>query len=417
MKKIYFSITLLLLFITTFSQTKIYQGNGNWGFNGTVGEGPIGSGTLTINYDGTHLNFTLVTPNSNGVNLGTNVFAIYIDNGKGGGFSSTTGFTDQTPGVKSVADAIASVSGTNRSDLTFPTGFKPQYGLGISASSSGDNPTTLLTKLANGGAFTTIASPTLTDTGSVYYNISITPAQIGLTGTSFSFHFIGTLTSSDAYRSNEAIGINIGGTLAGGANIGYSPYTDTTTSLVFTAGSLAVDFGNFNGVVKNNAVNLVWTTKTESNLSQFQVLKSINGTNWHSMGSVAAKNIATGTQYSFIDNNPVAKNYYRLKILDKDGKINYSQVLILNKNEQHSITLLGNPVNNSINLNISDDNTAVYHLTLYSSDGKVLASQLYNHPGSGINKVTINLPASAKGICMLKVSSGTTTQTLRVLVQ
>lgn len=416
MKKIYFSIALLLLSFASFSQTVSYTGNGNYGFNGTAGSGPIGSGVLTINYDGTNLNFTLVTPNSNGVNLGTNVFAIYIDNGMGGGFSSTTGFTDQTPGVKSVADAIASVSGSNRSDLIFPTSFKPQYGLGISASTSGNNPSTLLTKLANGGAFTTIASPTLTDTGSVYYKISITPAQIGLAGPSFSFHFIGTLTSSDAYRSNEAIGINIGGDPSGVGNIGYSPYTDTTAPLSFTAGALAVNFGNFSGSVKNNAVNLAWTTKTESNLSQFLVLKSTDGTSWNTIGTVAAKNIATGTQYNFTDNNPIAKNYYRLKILDKDGKINYSGVLIINKNGGRNISLLGNPVRDAIKLNISDDNAAAYHLALYSSDGKVLASQVFSHSG-GTDNATMNIPSSAKGLCLLKVSSGSTTQTFRVVIQ
>lgn len=417
MKKIYTSVTLLLLSFAAISQTSMYQGNGNWGFNGTPGQGPIGSGVLTINYDGTHLNFTLVTPNSNGVNLGTNVFAIYIDNGMGGGFSSTTGFTDQTPGVKSVADAIASVYGSNRSDLTFPTGFKPQYGLGISPSASGDNPSTLLTKLANGGAFTTVASPALTDTGSVYYKISITPAQIGLTGASFSFHFIGTLSSSDAYRSNEAIGINIGGDLAGGANIGYNPYTDTTASLVFNAGILAINYGNLNGVIKNNEVDLSWNTKSESNLSKFDVEKSIDGLRYNTIGYVAAQNNSTGAAYTFVDDNATENNnYYRLKTIDKDGNFTYSAILLISKNQKHSIKLVGNPVKNTINLSIINANASKYNLSLYSVNGKELATQIFNHPG-GTSTVSMNLPSSAKGMCLLKVSNTTSTETFRVLIQ
>ncbi len=418
MKKIYFSVTLLLLSFASFSQTVSYTGNGNYGFNGTAGSGPIGSSVLTINYDGTNLNFTLVTPfstNNSNVNISSNVLAIYIDNGSGDGFNSTAGFIDQTSGTPSVADAIAGVQSGNAAPLTFPSGFNAQYGIGISSESN--TPSVLVAKLATAAAFTDEVTPALTtDHDSTTFKFSITPAQIGLSGSNFTFRFFGSLISNTAYRSNEAIGINIGGTLGGGANIGNTSYADTTTPLIFTAGSLAVNFGSFNGVVKNNAVNLTWSTKTESNLSQFKVLKSSDGTSWKTIGSVTPKNIATGTQYSFTDNNPIAKNYYRLKILDKDGKINYSGVLIINKDGGKNISLLGNPVRDAVKLNISDDNAAAYHLTLYSPDGKVLASQLFNHSG-GTDKATMNIPSSAKGLCLLKVSSGSSTQTFRVIVQ
>ncbi len=406
MKKVYVLLTFLLLASVGFSQSQTYNGNGNTDFDGS-----IGLGSLNIHFDGTNLIFTLTKGGDMTVDF-NDVLVIYIDNGLSGGFNSTTAFTDVSSGLAQAITGEQGSNPTNHGILTFPTGFKAQYALAFAPNNSQG---AVLDSL-NTGPYSTITSPTLSNNGitdSTTYSVSITPQQIGLDPTNFTFNFIGTYVSNSGYRSAEAFGINI----PQNSDIAWNNYTDTSAALVFTFGTEAVNFGAFNGVAKNNIVDLNWSTKSESDLSQFQVLKSTDAASWNMIGTVAAKNIITGAQYSFVDNNATAnKNYYRLKMVNKDGSFTYSGVLLVNKNGVHNISILGNPVTSNINLNISDDNASAYNLSLYSSDGKILNTQVFNHPG-GTSKVTMNVPSSAKGICLLKVTNGTTTQTFRVLVQ
>ena len=71
-----------------------------------------------------------------------------------------------------------------------------------------------------------------------------------------------------------------------------------------------------------------WTTSSEINFAHFEVERSLNGSNFITLGSVAAKGEGT---YSFNDllRNINLKNttlFYRLKLVDKDGSFTYSAI-------------------------------------------------------------------------------------------
>ena len=91
---------------------------------------------------------------------------------------------------------------------------------------------------------------------------------------------------------------------------------------------------SFSGKVQtdNNALN--WTTADEKNFSRFEVQSSISGQNFKTLGEVKGLGNASTTQkYAFNDDAPSAISYYRLAMIDIDGKIEYSNVISLNRNE------------------------------------------------------------------------------------
>jgi hypothetical protein len=76
-----------------------------------------------------------------------------------------------------------------------------------------------------------------------------------------------------------------------------------------------------------NAVNLTWVTANEINVSHFIVEKSNTLNSWESFNTIAAKGGVNNTNYVCVYANPAAKNFYRIKMVDKDGQYTYSNVI------------------------------------------------------------------------------------------
>lgn len=78
----------------------------------------------------------------------------------------------------------------------------------------------------------------------------------------------------------------------------------------------------------SNNILLSWTTSAELNFSHFELERSFNSQLFYTIATIVGNNVANGSSYNYTDAssiNPVT--YYRLKIIDKDGKFTYSNVL------------------------------------------------------------------------------------------
>src|SRR5260370_3933438 len=113
----------LLISLSLSINAAAYSGNGNSGFGG-----PIGLGSLTLTDDGTTVSGT-VNKGPNGFN---DVLVLYI-NSVGGGFSDTSGFADGADGLRRSISGFD--GGGNRSLLTMPAGFLPDYAIALGPSS------------------------------------------------------------------------------------------------------------------------------------------------------------------------------------------------------------------------------------------------------------------------------------------
>ncbi len=379
-----------------------YPGNGKSGFGGATG-----GGSLDINTDLTSIIIDL----NRGAGDFNDILVIYIDSKSSGGFSSTKKLTDAQYELQRAISGFD--GGLQRSTFNFSDDFKPDYALAFGVK-NGDFPGgAILVKLEKEMPFTFISQPTMNDSLSntaAKYTVSVTPAQIGLQFAS-SFKFMATYISSTGYRSDEAIGDPMTDFTSG-----WNEYTSTTPPLIFDR-TLPVVFGNFSGALKGAAADLTWSTKTEINFKQFELQKSNNGSTWVTAATIASKNINTGAQYSFTDRNVTdSKTYYRLKLISQDGSYFYSGIIILRKGAVTNIDLLGNPVKNVINLSISNNDAANYKFELFTVDGRRLAVQNYVHV-AGTNNVSVNVPANAKGNCILKVINGSEQQSFKIIVE
>lgn len=119
-------------------------------------------------------------------------------------------------------------------------------------------------------------------------------------------------------------------------------------------------------------VTLDWKTTSEINTAQFAVERSANGVRFDTIGSVQAAN-ATGTQaYRFNDDQPLAgKAFYRLKLVDRDGKFDYSATVPVNRGKVVAIDLFPNPAGNVLTVMLPA-HPATQTLAVVDAGGKVV---------------------------------------------
>ena len=112
---------------------------------------------------------------------------------------------------------------------------------------------------------------------------------------------------------------------------------------------------------EKDKVLLNWATANEVNTNQFHIEKSSNSLSFEKVGAVAAVG-RNANNYSYIDNilNTGTTYFYRLKMIDKDGKFQYSNIVRIDTKENtESLSVFPNPTSNYITITSSIHQQAV----------------------------------------------------------
>jgi len=113
---------------------------------------------------------------------------------------------------------------------------------------------------------------------------------------------------------------------------------------------LPLSLSNFEASIKDNQVELSWETTIELNSSYFNIERSLDAHKFTTIGTKNAENNPNGHTYDYLDEYPQkGLNFYRLKIVDLDGKYTYGPVIQVQLNdEQKTIILFPNPANSYV---------------------------------------------------------------------
>ena len=105
-------------------------------------------------------------------------------------------------------------------------------------------------------------------------------------------------------------------------------------------GVLPVHLTNFTATNNNKKTLLKWSVENEFNFSNYEIEYSNNGYDFSKIGNVKADN---KTAYNFEYNSNQQKQFYRLKLIDKDGKYSYSNIVSLVIKDKVELSLYPNP--------------------------------------------------------------------------
>jgi hypothetical protein len=130
---------------------------------------------------------------------------------------------------------------------------------------------------------------------------------------------------------------------------------------------------------KKKESNLIrWITSWEHNNAYFDLERSIDGTNFESIGRVPGTESQSDKVYDFEDKYPPAVAYYRLKQVDIDGKFEYSDIvqLVRDENIRFAVSAMPNPVQSSIRIIISSEKAGNVSLNVLDAAGRQVLSDV-----------------------------------------
>ena len=176
-----------------------------------------------------------------------------------------------------------------------------------------------------------------------------------------------------------------------------------------TAPPLPVKLISFTGTLLDGKTNLNWKTGSETNLGSFEIEKSIDGNNWVAIGTVSAK--GTASEYALTDATPVnGTNYYRLKMMDKDGAYEYSKVVsVYVAIDGLEIVKAGRLVN----VTGGRPNSRLV-VVIYNSMGQVVQVNQTRIPN--VKKVSTYLNNLAAGVYIIHAATDEFVKSLKVIV-
>lgn len=174
---------------------------------------------------------------------------------------------------------------------------------------------------------------------------------------------------------------------------------------------LPVELLSFTCANETGIDHLRWTTATEINNDHFDIERSRNASEFHTIGTVSGNGNSTQElNYAFDDKTPFQGiNYYRLKQTDFNGHFQYSAIVAVNNESELKVAVATSlvPGNLTLYYNIANNGIA----TINDATGKTIISILLDPEE---NQLHIDLSKFAKGIYFISITDGEENKYLKV---
>lgn len=170
---------------------------------------------------------------------------------------------------------------------------------------------------------------------------------------------------------------------------------------------LPIHVVSFSGQLLTTSNLLNWAAVTGTNSSYFEIESSSDLSVFSKIGRVDVKgNLNVQMDYIFVHQNPAAGiNYYRLKIIDKDGKYFYSNIVSLRRNGIYPTInhAYPNPFKDKVQVAINADKAEWVDINIYNGSGSKI--RMERAPViKGLNIVDITgLEKLASGIYLVEI--------------
>jgi endonuclease I len=167
-------------------------------------------------------------------------------------------------------------------------------------------------------------------------------------------------------------------------------------------GIIPVTITGFWADLRSKDVQLTWEATHETSFKEYQVEKSPDGRNFSKIGVVAGTNAPS---YIFRDSDlPGGGNiYYRLRMVDIDGKAQYSEIVTVKISGKISNCFVyPNPTNGSISIRLNSilaENSTVRIFDLAGRQVRVAQA------AAGLAKIDLNVQSLSPGRYVVKLSN------------
>jgi hypothetical protein len=181
--------------------------------------------------------------------------------------------------------------------------------------------------------------------------------------------------------------------------------TDTKT---FTVDGVALPLQliDFSAKKEGKSVKLDWKTAKEVNTSHFEIERSSGQINFVKIGIVKAVNSKENLTYNFVDDLANLETegvfYYRLKMVDLDGKYSYSPIRsLLFENNETEFAIYPSPTEKSITVDLKKTYPRI-KAEIFNSAGKEMDSKRLTET----SQFEMNVANLSAGIYFIRITQG-----------
>ena len=159
-----------------------------------------------------------------------------------------------------------------------------------------------------------------------------------------------TLDSFNHYDPNGVWSLYENGLIAYSETGSIAGWSLTVTS---TTTPLPLSLISFDARQQGNESMLSWQTAEEINTDFFAIERSTDGESFNQIGVVKAVGSTQAiSSYNYIDKLPANANYYRLRMVDRNGTYKYSAIAVVNFSSPLSTQLYPNPCKDKLTIEL-----------------------------------------------------------------
>ena len=187
----------------------------------------------------------------------------------------------------------------------------------------------------------------------------------------------------------------------------------TAEATITVTPPLVIVLGNISAIAEGARNRIDWNTLSEDDGDKIVVEKSLNGRDFVTIAMLPAR--ARASAYTVYDEQPTeGRNYYRLKIIDRNGSYKYSNVVSVYVLSQKAfvLELYPNPVRDVATLNIHGAISGRGTVTIMNMMGSVVKTMTLNR-----NQVSIDLSDQPAGTYLVKYMDAKHTEVVKVTRQ
>ncbi|ULQ54446.1 sialate O-acetylesterase [Flavihumibacter fluvii] len=152
-------------------------------------------------------------------------------------------------------------------------------------------------------------------------------------------------------------------------------------NLTITQGILPVDPLNLRISSNSGKNSLTWEASDNDKFDYFEVERSETGTDFTPISNVQGSHLVGKGTYQYTDTKPNSiRNYYRIKAVQLDGKVIYSQEVAINNRTSSliGISVYPNPVTDRANVSVTTKKAGNATLQIFDGSGKMISTRKIN---------------------------------------
>jgi hypothetical protein len=173
-------------------------------------------------------------------------------------------------------------------------------------------------------------------------------------------------------------------------------------------GVLPVRFTGFQAVATDaEQAMLRWYVADNETGKQFEIERSSDGKSFSSIALVMSTQKSGSEQYQFREALPSTRAFYRIKLVDKNEKVSYSNTLAVGNaiKTQGNLSLNQNPVDSYLVFNLKSSESSAATINIYNTSGALVYNQKANLTKDA-NTIAINLDGKVfTGLYILEVKT------------